>query len=392
MSPSQLDFQDTEIAFSSKSDEELKKTARLFGLMNKRWLVNIGSSVGMLAFRLRLPLLEPVVRRTIYQQFVGGRTLLECMPAIAKLHEYGVGAILDYGAEAKDSEEEFNITMNEVLRSIDFAATLPNVPVVSAKITGLTHTALLEKMHAGDRLDTEEEHQYQSLLKRVDVICNRAMEKAVALFIDAEETWIQDPIDDIVDIMMHRYNKQRPVVYNTYQMYRSDRLAYLHSSYEKARVGGYILGAKIVRGAYMDKERKRAADKGLPSPIQPDKAATDRDYNAAISFCVAHYEQIASCNATHNAASSELQAELIGRAGLPKDHPHFMFCQLYGMSDNITFNLAKAGYRSAKYMPYGPVHDVMPYLIRRTQENAAVTGDMSREYKLILREMKRRGI
>jgi proline dehydrogenase len=392
MTDLKLDFQDTAIAFSSKSDRELKKTARLFSLMNKKWLVDIGSKVGLAAFKYKLPFASTMVEATIFDLFCGGKTLLDCQPNIDKLRDFQVNTILDYGAEGKDTEEDFNLTMNENMRGIDFAFHNPSIPAISTKITGLTHTPLLEKMHEGLTLSTEEEHQKQSLLKRVDVICNKAAERGVAVFIDAEESWMQKPIDDIVTLMMSRYNKNQPIVYNTFQMYRTDRLAFLKESYSRAKSGAYILGAKIVRGAYMDKERARAADMGYPSPIQPDKLSADADYNAAIRYCIDHHEQIAFCNASHNATSNQLMASYIHEKGLSKDHPHFMFCQLYGMSDNLTFNLAKAGFKVAKYMPYGPVRDVIPYLIRRTQENAAVTGDLSREYEMILKEVKRRGL
>jgi len=387
-----LDFKDYGIAFESRSNEELLQMARMFGLMNKTWLVNIGSTLGLTAFKLHLPFTERIVYNTIFPQFCGGRTLLECEPAIDNLSKYGVMTILDYGAEGKETEKDFNVTMNETLRAIEFAANNQSIPVVSTKITGLTKNNLLEKISADQQLTTREEHEYESLLKRIDVICNRASEKNVAVFIDAEESWIQDAIDNIVNKMMARYNTSKAVVYNTFQMYRHDRLSYLKSSHQQAKKSGYILGAKLVRGAYMEKERARAVSQKYPSPINKDKASTDQLYDDGIAYCVNHFEEIASCNASHNATSNMLQAKLIHDKGIDKNHPHLNFCQLFGMSDHITFNLAKAGYNVAKYMPYGPVKDVIPYLIRRTQENTSVTGDMSREYKMILEELQRRGI
>jgi proline dehydrogenase len=392
MNNSDLDFKDIETAFASKSDEELMKMARIFGLMNRKWLVDLGSSVGLLAFRLRLPFARTIVKNTIYDLFCGGRTLLETNHVIDKLAEFGVKTILDYGAEGKEEESEFNKVMNETLRAIDFAEKNPNIPVVSTKVTGLTSNVLLEKISSGSQLNTEEEHDYESLRKRLDVICNRAAERGVAVYVDAEETWIQPAIDVLVSTMMQRYNKKHAFVFNTFQMYRHDRLDFLKQSHEEARAGNWILGAKIVRGAYMDKERNRAKEKGYTSPIQVDKDSTDRDYDAAVKYCVDHYEEIASCNASHNAVSVMLQAEMITKAGINPAHPHLHFSQLYGMSDNITFNLAKAGFNVSKYLPYGPVEDVIPYLIRRTQENTSVTGDMSRELSLILKELERRGL
>jgi proline dehydrogenase len=298
--------------------------------------------------------------------------------------------ILDYGAEAKEKEEDFNITMNEVIRGIDFASTNASVPVVSTKITGMARFGLLEKVSTKETLTPEEEKEYSNLKKRIDSICHVARERGVALFIDAEETWIQPAIDELVETMMTRYNTQRATVYATFQMYRTDRLNYLVDSYAKAKMNNYILGAKLVRGAYMEKERRRAAEMGYPSPIQPDKASTDRDFNKAVQFCINHYEQIASCNASHNLASCELQIKLIDEKKIPRNHPHVNFCQLYGMSDHLTFNLAAAGFNVGKYVVYGPVREVLPYLIRRAEENTAVTGDMSREYSLVMQEMQRR--
>jgi proline dehydrogenase len=387
-----FDFQNTEVAFAMKTDEELHKAAWLFGLMNKHWLVGIGSKIGIAAIKLHLPFVEQVVKSTIFQQFCGGTTLLECTKTIERLYEYNVQTILDYGAEAKETEEDFNATMNETIRAIEFAAQNQSTPVVSSKISGLARFGLLESLQAGEPLTRKTKAEYRNVVKRIDSMCHIASQKGVSIFFDAEESWIQDTIDHLVNMMMKRYNKERAVVYNTYQLYRTDRLQYLMDSYDRAQEDGYILGAKLVRGAYMEKERERAHRMGYPSPIQPNKEACDDAYDMAVRFCVERYETIALANATHNAASNRLQAELIAQRGIQKDHPHLNFCQLYGMSDNITFNLAKAGYNVAKYVPYGPVREVIPYLIRRAQENTSVTGDMTREHKLVIEERKRRGI
>lgn len=387
-----LDFDNTEIAFRAKSDEELKKAAWLFGLMNKYWLVGIGSKLGIAAIKLHLPFIESIVKNTIFQQFCGGTTLLECQKTIDTLAQFKTATILDFGAEAKEEETDFNHTMNETIRAIEFATHNSTVPVVSSKITGMARFELLEKLSRREELTPEESEEYKNVLKRMDSVCHVANQKNMSIFFDAEESWIQNAIDDLVNMMMKRYNKEKAVVYNTFQLYRVDRLPYLLRSFDIAQKEGYVLGAKLVRGAYMDKERERAEEKGYPSPIHPTKEATDEAYNSALKFCVDNYEKMASCNATHNAQSSLLLARLIKERGIPKDHPHLVFCQLYGMSDNITFNLAAAGYNVAKYVPYGPVREVVPYLIRRAQENSSITGDMSREYGLVLREMKRRGL
>ncbi len=387
-----VDFNNTEVAFASKSEKELKKSAWLFGLMNKHWLVGIGSKLGVAAVRLHLPFVEGIVKNTIFEQFCGGTTLLESQAVIDKMAAARVLTILDYGAEAKEEEEDFNFTMNETLRAIEFAALHPSVPMVSTKITGMARFELLEAIQQEQELTEEEQQEFNNIVKRLDSICHVAAHRQVSILFDAEESWIQDTINLLVNQMMERYNRERPVVYNTFQLYRRDQLDYLRGAFETAQKKGYILGAKLVRGAYMDKERERAEREEYPSPIHPDKQATDEAFNEAIHFCVENYQQIASINASHNTYSNLLQAELIAQQDIPRDHPHLLFCQLYGMSDNLTFNLAREGFNAAKYLPYGPVKEVVPYLIRRAQENSSVTGDMSREYHLVLKEMKRRGL
>ncbi len=387
-----VDFANTEIAFADKTHKELRETALLFKMMNNFWLVNLGSKVGAWAVKWRLPFSETITKKTIFRQFCGGTTLLDSQNTIQRLWDNKVLSILDYGAEGKQTEEEFNKTMNENIRAIEFAAQNGHVPVISTKITGLARFELLEKKQSGKALSKAEKAEYQNVLKRVDSICHVAYQKGTAVFIDAEESWIQDPIDDLADLMMKRYNKKKVVVYNTFQMYRTDRLAFLKQSFKKAQEEGYLLGAKLVRGAYMEKERNRAEEMGYPSPIQPNKQATDENYDAGIEFCVENYKKLASCNASHNANSALLQANLIVQKNIQRDHPHLNFCQLLGMSDHLTFNLAKAGFNVAKYVVYGSVREVVPYLIRRAQENSSVTGEMGRELELIMKEVRRRGL
>lgn len=387
-----VDFSNTQIAFAHFSDRELKKTAWLFRMMNKPWLVKYGSRLGLWAIKYRIPFAEPIVKSTIFEHFVGGTTLLDSQPSIDHLADFNTLTVLDYGAEAKETEVDFNYTMNENLRAIDFASRAKTIPVVSTKLTGLARFGLLERIQSAQTLTREELSEYRNVLKRIDAVCYHAAKKGVSVFIDAEESWIQDTIDHLVWLMMRRYNKQRVVVYNTFQMYRKDRLKFLFESYDRAKRAGFLLGAKLVRGAYMEKETLRAAEKGYENPINPDKSATDDHYNTGIRFCIDHYEDIASCNACHNANSALLQVELMVKKGIPRDHPNLLFSQLFGMSDNLTFNLAAAGFRSSKYVPYGQVRDVIPYLIRRAQENTSVTGDAGRELALIQAEVKRRGI
>ncbi|MBL7813661.1 MAG: proline dehydrogenase family protein [Saprospiraceae bacterium] len=360
--------------------------------MNKPTLVNIGTTLAMKSIEWGLPFAETLTKKTIYEQFCGGTTLLDASPAIENLARYNSKTILDYGVEAKESEEDFNRTMVENLNTIDFASRSAHIPFISVKITGIARFDLLARIQQNAPLTHDEQNEYFTASKRLDAICHAGREKGVNVLIDAEESWIQDTIDRMANMMMARYNRDKAVVFNTFQMYRHDRLAFLKESHELAQEKSYVLGAKLVRGAYMEKERKRAAEMGYPTPINPDKVATDKMYNDALVYSIQNHEQIAVMNATHNAQSSMLLADLMEEMGIARDHPHFWFCQLYGMSDNISFNLAAAGYNVAKYMVYGMVRDVVPYLARRAQENTSVTGDVSRELALIEKEVKRRGL
>jgi len=391
MNPSSLpDFSNTAIAFAGKSDKDLQKAAWLFSIMNQPTIVHWGSKLGLWAVKNRLPFANTIVRNTIFERFCGGTSLSNCQATLQQLAQQKVSAILNYGAEAKHTEKEFEAAKEEFLRAIDFATTVKNAPIVCVKITGLANFDLLAKVQAKAALTIEEKKAYQQLINRLSIIGQAAEDKKVSLYIDAEESWIQDTIDDLTNDLMATHNQQQAIVFNTFQMYRHDRLAYLKKSYSLAREQGFILGAKIVRGAYMVKERARAKEKDYPSPIQKDKAATDKDYNAAIRFCVDNLEWIASCNASHNKDSNLLQAQLIVEMGIAKNHPHLRFCQLYGMSDQITFNLAATGFNAMKYLPYGAIREVIPFLIRRAQENTAVNGEMGREYRLLLEEQQRR--
>lgn len=387
-----VDFGSTKIAFERLSDKELKEKARLFKLMNNPTLVKIGSSLTLGAIKLRLPLVEEAIEKTIFKQFCGGTNLLDCQSTVEKLYSSNVLTMLDYGAEGKTSENDFDEVAEENLKSIDFAASNVGVPVISTKVSGLAKNSILEKIQKGEELTEEEMLSHNSLKKRLHEICSHARARNVGIFIDAEESWIQDTIDDLVNKLMEEYNQETIIVYNTYQMYRKDMLDNLRRDHERAEAGGYILGAKLVRGAYMDKERKRAAEEDRESPIHESKAETDKMYDEGIRFCIDHIDSIAFANATHNEKSTKLMAELIEERGLDKKNVRLNFCQLYGMSDHLTFNLANEGFNVAKYVPYGPVKDVIPYLIRRAQENAAVTGEMGREYAIIREEMERRGL
>lgn len=387
---SELDFGNTAIAFERKNDKELARMAWLFGMMNRPWLVSIGSRLTQWALTLHLPV-QGIIRRTIFQQFCGGTDLQDSVPSINSLAKYGVKTVLDYGVEAKDKESDFDNTVVENIKAIHFSAQQQgNVPIISTKISGLCRFALLEKISAGQKLTSQEAAEWIRAQDRLEKICIEAADNNVAIFIDAEESWVQPAIDHLAMAMMDKYNREKIAVYNTYQLYRHDRLAFLKANHQAALEYGFLLGAKLVRGAYMEKERNRAQEKRYPSPIQPDKASTDRDYDLAIRYCVEHRDTIASCLASHNQQSNLLQTQLMAEQRIDKLHPHITFCQLYGMSDNLTFNLAKAGYQAAKYVPYGAVREVIPYLLRRAQENSSVGGEVSRELQLIQKEQSQR--
>jgi proline dehydrogenase len=404
-----ISFDDTEHAFAYKTDKELKKAHFLFSSMGKPWLIKLGLKITPLAIKWRLPFTKTVIRNTIFKQFVGGETLEETAAVARRLGEYHVQVILDYGVEGgDDGEHGFDHAMEEFMRVIKYAATQPNIPLMSIKVTGFARFGLLEKLDSSvadasgtlmQRFDMalasltqNEMEEWGRVKQRMQKICEFAAASKVGVLVDAEETWIQDPVDVLTFLMMVQFNRQEAVVYNTLQLYRHDRLAFLKDSYEAAEKKGFILGAKLVRGAYMEKERNRAAEMGYPSPIQPDKASCDRDYDECVQFCIEHIEKISLIVASHNENSNLLAAELLQQKGLPLNHPHIHFSQLYGMSDNITFNLAGAGCPVSKYLPFGPIKDVIPYLMRRAQENSSVAGQTGRELGLIEKEMKRRSV
>lgn len=400
-----ISFDNTEYAFGYKSDKELKKARFIFSLMGKPWLVKIGTRLAPLAIRMHLPV-KGLIRKTIFSQFVGGETLEETTSVAKKLGEHHVQVILDYGVEGKEGEENFEHACDEFIRVIIYAGTQPNIPFMSVKVTGFARFALLEKMdaimhksggslmnrflRAQEALSAEEREEWHRVRHRMMRICETAAKNKVGVFVDAEETWIQDPVDALTILMMDTFNKEKAVVYNTTQHYRTDRQQFLRESYAAAVERKFILGAKLVRGAYMEKERRRAAEKGYPSPIHSDKISSDKDFNEALKFCVDHIEQIALVVGSHNEYSNLYATELLKEKGLSYNHPHVHWSQLYGMSDNITFNLAHAGCSVSKYLPFGPIKDVIPYLMRRAQENTSVKGQTGRELGLIKKELERR--
>ncbi len=390
-----ISFDNTETAFAYKTDKELKGAKFLFSTMGFSWFVQIGTRLTPFIMKTGLPV-HGLIRRTIFKQFVGGETLEETAEVGATLGKYGVQVILDYGVEGKEGEENYERATDQFIRVVNYAATQSNIPFISIKVTGLARFALLQTLDEAPRLrsgihDHEEEvAEWDRVRERMYSICEVAAEKNIGVLIDAEESWIQDPVDRLSMEMMEIFNKEKVIVYNTIQLYRHDRLHFLKISHQIAKQQGFMLGMKLVRGAYMEKERERAYDRGYKSPIQPDKASTDRDYDASVAYCIEHINEISVIVASHNEESNLYAARLLDEKGVAHNHHHIHFSQLFGMSDNITFNLAKEGFNVSKYLPFGPIRDVIPYLMRRAQENSSVSGQTGRELSLIKKELARR--
>ena len=385
-----IKFENTEIAFGGKSNSDLKWSYRLFNLMGKPWLVKMGKIATDVAFKLRLPV-KGIIKKTIFKQFCGGESIADCEQKITDLGKFNIGTILDYSVEGKTSNEDFEKTKNELIASILKAKNDDNVPFSVFKVTGISRFGLLEKSNdIITELTQAEKQELKTVLIRVDAICKAAFESNVPLFIDAEDSWIQDGIDRMANAMMAKYNKETAIIYNTVQMYRHDRLVFLKQTHQQAKQAGYKVGVKVVRGAYMEKERIRAKDMGYLSPIHKDKPSTDADYDLAIEYCIQNINDIALCAGTHNEISSAILAKLVDVNEIQKNDKRVYFAQLLGMSDHISFNLSHNNYNVAKYVPYGPITEVMPYLIRRAEENTSVAGQMGRELGLIVKEKQRR--
>lgn len=385
-----ISFEDTSVAFSYKSDAALKKANFIFSMVNHPWIS--AAAIGSVKFALNMHLpVEGIIRKTAFDHFCGGVSIDDCDEEIAQLSKYGVGTILDYSVEGEKSEKGFDLVTDELLRTIDKAKRNPvGIPFSVFKVTGIGDSDLLEKVQKEEVLTIEEQRAYERVRERVDKICARAHAANIPVLIDAEETWIQDPIDALAYEMMAKYNKDRAIVFNTFQLYRTATLQNLKNAFAEASQKKYHLGAKLVRGAYMEKERARAEQLGYTNPIQPNKEASDKAFNEALEFCVENIARIGFMCGSHNEYSNQYLTTLMQKYGIKHNDERVWFAQLYGMSDNISFNLAKAGYKVAKYVPYGPVRSVMPYLFRRAQENTSVAGQSSRELILIRKELERR--
>lgn len=389
MSEYRLNFQDTATAFADKSDSELKEKYRLFKLLNSPFLNAIGATATKFALSIGLPV-EGLIKSTIFEQFCGGESIDECSETVDRLGRAKIGTILDYSVEGKSTEEDFDRTRDEIIKTIKRAKNDPDIPFAVFKVTGIAPLGTLERLSKRKKLDAKSQAKCERIYKRVGEICEYAYSLGQPVFIDAEESWIQDAIDRLAIDMMEKYNRERAIVFNTLQMYRTDRLQFLKDSRRQAQLDGYIMAVKLVRGAYMEKERERAEEMGYPSPVFDTKAETDAAFNDAIEYCLKHYNDMAFVAATHNEASTQFLAEKMHELQIPHDHPNIFFSQLYGMGDNLSYVLADKGYNVSKYVPYGPIADAMPYLIRRANENSSAAGQVSRELEMLGKEIKRR--
>lgn len=382
-------FDDTKTAFALKNDSELERAYFLFKMISIEPLVRIGTAATNFAIKAHLPI-EGLIRSTVFDHFCGGVNEADCLPVIEKMYAKGVSSVLDFSVEGKESEADFDNAMNTIVNIITFAKPIDAIPIAVFKPTGFGSLSLYEKVGKGSPLTSKEQTAWEQVVRRFDTVCKCAKDADMAILIDAEESWMQDAADALVTQMMKTYNTEKAIVFNTLQMYRHDRLAFLEKEHQKAMQEGYYLGYKLVRGAYMEKEQERADDQGYPSPICESKDATDTNFNAALRYVMAHLDTISLFAGTHNEASSYLLMDLMAERGLANNDTRIWFGQLYGMSDHISFNLSSKGYNVAKYMPFGPVKDVMPYLIRRAEENTSVAGQTGRELALLTKEKKRR--
>ena len=385
-----INFDDTKAVFAHKSNFELRKSYYLFSILQHSLLVKIGSLLLKISFFLRLPI-KKLIKMTIFNQFCGGENIQDCSNRINELYEFGIGTILDYSVEGKENESDFEKTKEEIIQTILFSSKNSKIPFTVFKITGLGKSSLIKKASLDfQSLEDNELVELNLVAIRVDEICRVASENRVSVFVDAEDSWYQDYIDKVVESMIFKYNNEFSIVYNTIQLYRHDRLQYMKDLISRCNSNGKKIGLKLVRGAYMEKEREQALKKNYPDPIQKDKQATDNDFTKAVEFCIENIETVSLCAGTHNEKSVLHLTNLMQKKALKNNDSRIWFAQLLGMSDHISFNLSKEGYNVAKYVPYGPVKEVIPYLIRRAEENTSVSGQTGRELSLIKIEVERR--
>jgi proline dehydrogenase len=389
MNHTSVDFSNTQLAFQTKSNKELRNSYALYKAIGYNWLVQAGPKMIDLCFTLGMPI-KGIIKKTVFHQFCGGENINDCEKNIQLMHKFGVGTILDYSVEGEEKEEVFEATAQEIIKTILKAKGNAMIPFSVFKVTGIARFELLRKVNYIESLSEAEFKEFEEVKRRFRLICETAHQSNVRLFVDAEESWIQDAIDGMVLGMMQLFNKERAIIFNTIQFYRHDRLAFLEKSIKHAQKNNYFYGVKLVRGAYMEKEAQRAQEMGYRNPIQPNKEASDKDYNAGLSYCIEHINTVSICCGTHNEDSCKYLINLMKEKGLAPNDQRVYFSQLFGMSDNLSYNLSNAGYCVAKYLPYGPVKAVLPYLFRRAQENTSVKGQASREFSLVQTELSRR--
>ena len=383
-------FNNTQIAFADKSDSQLRKAFWMFKLIEQPALTSLGTSVLNFAVHHNFPFAGNVVKATLFEQFCGGETREESLKVVDQMYKRGVGSIFDYSIEGKEEEETFDAVCTEIKDIVKFSVGNPAIPFIVFKPTAFGRIGIYEEVGKGVELSSSQKAEWERVVKRFDEVCKMCFENDKKVMIDAEETWMQSAADHLVEEMMEKYNQEKPIVWNTIQMYRTGRLEYMAENLQRAKEKGYFIGYKIVRGAYMEKERNRAQEMNYPDPIQPNKEASDQNYNSGIDFVLANLDKVSAFFGTHNEKSTELVMDKMAAKGISPDDNRIYFGQLYGMSDNITYALADKNYNVAKYLPYGPVKDVVPYLTRRAQENTSVAGQTGRELALIQKELDRR--
>jgi proline dehydrogenase len=391
LKPTKISFSDTEVAFSHYSNRNLRKAYSVYQLIGNTFLTNIGTTLTKIALFMRFPI-KPFVKPIVFNQFCGGENLKECMPTINLLEQRKVHVNLNYSVEIKHSEKDFEKTLCKTKGAIEFASRKRSISIMCCKVTSLGYMGILEKRQFGKELTKKETIAFDKMKARMEEICAHAYKHDVGIFWDAEESWIQDEIDILVDGFMAKYNTEKALIFNSFQLYRVDKLQYLEESIALAKQEGYILGAKLVRGAYIEKENEWAEENDEISVIHQTKELVDIDYNLGVKVCIENLNHVGVCIASHNEQSNLYATQLMEQYNIDPSHPNLTFSQLYGMGDFITFNLADNGYNANKYLPYGPVKEVIPYLMRRAQENSSVGGQMSRELSMIKKEMTRRGI
>ncbi len=388
--PPSINFDDLTGPLRHKTIGELRAASFVFRTIQSPWLMKMGRGLARLGLSLRIPGTAYAIQQTVFRQFCGGTTVEEAVERAGRLYQRGIACILDYAVEGEDDEADFDRVTDEILRVVDVTAERPEIAFAAVKMTGMARFALLAKIARGEELTENEQDEFERAEKRIERVCERAAKSGTAIFVDAEHSWIQAPIDETVEKLMQRYNANGAVLHTTVQLYLSNGLDFLSRSIDRARAGGYRLGVKLVRGAYMEKENERAEKMEYPSPVQPSKTATDEAYDKGLTLCLENLDVVSVCAATHNITSTRHLISEMARLGIPKDDSRVTASQLLGMFDRITVPMAEHGYNVLKYLPYGGIRDAFPYLLRRADENKSVADQLGRELDAVRAELRRR--